>query len=54
MSWVLKQRQIENRNTLQIITVSAIKNNPFLRIMETMTHKIVLSKVKTSKKLSFQ
>jgi len=42
---------MENRNILKIIKINAVKNNPFLRITETVTHNIVLSKVKTSKKI---
>lgn len=45
---------METRNTLKIITANAVKNNPFLSTVETVTHKIVLSKVKTFKKISLQ
>lgn len=33
---------MENWNTLKMIKINTVKNNPFLRIMETVTHKIVI------------
>lgn len=33
--------------------IKAVKNNPFLRIMETMMHRIVLFKAKLQRKYHF-